>query len=90
MKTQPIDTHPELEDVYIEEIRQMTVAQKISRMSALTSAFMKRSKQKIHRANPKVSQDGLDVLFVKCHYGEELDTRFQIYLQQKKAKSEGG
>ena len=85
MKTQSIDTHPKAEEVQIHLIRQASVAQRIARMRSLTSSLMRLSKRAIRRANPGASQDELDVLFVKYHYGEELAFRFQAYLQQRKA-----
>lgn len=84
MKTQSIDTHPKAEEVQIRLIRQATVAQRIGKMRSLTSSLMGLSKRAIRRANPEASQDELDVLFVKYHYGEELAARFQAYLQQRK------
>lgn len=84
MKTQSIDTHPKAEEVQIQLIRQATVAQRIARMSALTASLMKLSKRAIRRANPEASQDELDVLFVKYHYGEVLAVRFQAYLYQRR------
>ena len=85
MKTQSIDTHPKAEEIQIQLIRQATVAQRIARMRSLTSSLMKLSKRAIRRANPEASQDELDILFVKYHYGEELAARFQAYLQQRKS-----
>lgn len=84
MKPQSIDTDPKAEAVQIQLIRQATVAQRIARMRALTSSLMRLSKRAIRRANPKASQEELDVLFVKYHYGEELAARFQTYLQRRK------
>ena len=84
MKTQSVDTHPEAEKVQIQLIRQASVTQRIIRMRSLTSSLMQLSKKAIRRANPRASQDELDVLFVKYHYGEELAVRFQAYLQQRK------
>ena len=84
MKTQSIDTHPKAEEVQIQLIRQASIGQRISRMNSLTSSLMKLSKRAIRRANPGASQDELDVLFVKYHYGEELAIRFQAYLQKRK------
>jgi hypothetical protein len=83
MKTQSIDTHPKAEEVQIQLIRQSSVGQRISRMSSLTSSLRKLSKRAIRRVNPGSSQDELDVLFVKYHYGEELAIRVQAYLQKR-------
>ena len=84
MKTQSLDTHPKAEEVQIQLIRQASVAQRIARMRSLTASLMRLSKRAIRRANPGISQEELDILFVKYHYGEELAARFQAYLQQRK------
>lgn len=84
MRTQSVDTHPKAEQVQIALIRQASVAQRIARMRSLTSSLMRLSKRAIRRANPELSPDELDVLFVRYHYGEDLAIRFQQYLHQRK------
>ncbi len=84
MRTQSIDTHPKVEQIQINLIRQASVAQRISKMRSLTSSLMRLSKRAIRRANPGLSPDELDVLFVRYHYGENLAIRFQRYLHQRK------
>lgn len=84
MKPQSLDTNLKAEAVQIQLICRVSVAQRIARMRALTASLMRLSKRAIRRANPEASQDELDVLFVKYHYGDALAARLQAYLQERK------
>ena len=83
MRTQSVDTHPKVEQIQIDLIRQTSVAQRISKMRSLTSSLMRLSKRAIRRANPGLSKEELDVLFVKYHYSEDLAVRLRKYLHQR-------
>lgn len=83
MKTQSADTHPKIEEIQIQLIRQASVAKRIERMRSLTKTILELSKNAIAAANPGLSERELDVLFVRNHYGDELADRFQAYLTRK-------
>ena len=84
MKTQSRDTHPKAEAVLIGLIRQASVAKRISRMRSLSRTILRLSKRAIAKANPGLSKQELDILFVKIHYGEDLANRLRTYLEHKK------
>jgi VIT1/CCC1 family predicted Fe2+/Mn2+ transporter len=84
MKTLSRDTHPKAEEVLIGLIRKASVAKRISRMHSLTRTILRLSKRAIAKANPGLSEQELNILFVKIHYGEDLANRLQKYLEQKK------
>lgn len=84
MKTLSRDTHPKAEEVLIGLIRKASVAKRISRMHSLTRTILRLSKRAIAKAHPGLSEQELNMLFVKIHYGEELANRLQTYLEHKK------
>ncbi len=83
MRTQSIDTHPKAEEVLIGLIRKATIAKRISRMRSLTRTILRLSKRAIAKANPGLSEQELNILFVRIHYGEDLANRLQKYLNQR-------
>jgi hypothetical protein len=52
MRTQSPDTSPEAEGVQIELLRNMTIAQRMSRVRSLTRTTIQLSRRAIHRAYP--------------------------------------
>ncbi len=85
MKTQSRDTHPKAEEVLIGLIRKASVAKRISRMRSLTRTILRLSKRAIAKVNPGLSEQELNMLFVKIHYGEDLANHLRTYLEQKKS-----
>lgn len=83
MKTLSRDTHPKAEEVLIGLIRKASVAKRISRMHSLTRTILRLSKRAIAKANPGLSEQELNLLFVKIHYGDELANRLHTYLEHK-------
>ena len=76
------DTHPEADKVQITLIREANTAKRIARLRSLSRTVVKLSRSAVKRANPDMSQQELDVLFVAYHYGEDLAARFRAYLIQ--------
>mgnify|MGYP006949819356 CR=1 FL=1 len=80
MITQSTDTHPEAERVLISLIRNISNHEKFNQTLSFSSSMIKLSKRAISRANPELSKDEKNILFVKYHYGNELADKLRKYL----------
>lgn len=83
MRTQSIDTHPEIEKVQIALLRKATLARRFEIVRSLSQTTIELSRRAIQRANPTFSQREVDLAFVAYHYGEELAERLRRYLEQR-------
>jgi hypothetical protein len=83
----PNDTHPDVERLQIELLRQLSVAKRLAIMHSLSQTAVFLSRRAIQRANPGLSQTELGILFVRYHYGDELADKVQHYLEQRKNES---
>lgn len=72
MITQLMDTNPEVERVLISLLRKLNTTQKFEQVISFSSSILKLSKKAIQRANPNLSEEEKNILFVKYHYGIEL------------------
>lgn len=66
------DTHPEAEAVLLDLLRQAGVAKRASMLWSLTSMAVSASRRAIKQANPQLSHQELDLLFVELNYGRQL------------------
>ena len=83
MVTQSRDTNPEVEKFLISLLRKASITQKLDQVLTFSSSILNLSKRAISRANPDLSEQEKDILFVKYHYGKELADKLQTYLEQK-------
>jgi hypothetical protein len=74
------DTHPAIERKWIEMLRAAGPSRRIAMACAQTDQSVVLSKSAIKRANPKLSDQDLDLLFIELHYGRELAQRVQSEL----------
>ncbi len=81
------DTHPDIERVHIEMLRQAGATRRSQIRSDLTCAAMRRAKAGIARAHPEMKQQELDLLFVRVHYGRDLADRVQLFLDARAAEA---
>ena len=81
------DTHPDAERVQIELIRKASVAERIRRMRSLTTVATKLSRRAIAEANPDVSRQEVDLMWVELHYGKELAEGLRKYRNERKGCS---
>ena len=79
----PSDTHPEAERVQIELSRQMTGAQRIAQMRSQTAFVVGLSRQAIARANPQLSEQEVNLLWVENTYGRDIAKRLRDYLETR-------
>ena len=83
MVTQSIDTDPAVEAIQIKLLQQASFAKRFNIMSSLTQTTRQLSFRAIQRANPTLTKQEIDLLFVAYHYGSELAERLRIYLEQR-------
>lgn len=83
MRTQSVDTNPKVEKFQISLIRQASIAKRIARMRSLSQTVVQLSRRAIMRANPGLSEQELNLIFVSYHYGTELADRLRKYLDRK-------
>jgi hypothetical protein len=84
MKTQSPDTHPDAERVQIELLRRATIAQRFHLVRSLTATTRRLAWQAIREANPGASDQEVDLLFVRVHYGPDLADRLRAFLAQRR------
>ena len=82
MTTQSVDTNPEVERVLISLIRKLTMNEKLNRTLNFSSSIINLSKRAIARANPELSEDERNLLFVEYHYGVELANKLRSFQEQ--------
>lgn len=80
MFTQSRDTHPEIERVQIELLRQATPERRLTLGLSLSEEAIEIARQAITRAHPLASEQERDLLFVEVTYGKELVDRVRHYL----------
>ena len=61
MKTQSIDTHPEVEKIQISLLRKESTAQKFSRVRSLSNTALQLSRRAVARANKNRSPIGVSL-----------------------------
>ncbi len=82
MKTQSIDTRLEAESVLISLHRKASTAKKFAQIRSLSQTTLQLSRRAIARANKDLTDKQIDILFVSNHYGKEIATNFENYLNR--------
>lgn len=80
--TQSTDTNPEVERVLISLLRKISVEEKLNRTLRFSSSIINLSKRAISRANPDLSEDEKNLLFVEYHYGANLANKLRSFKEQ--------
>ena len=80
MRTQSMDTHPEIERIQIELIRKASPAKLFGIVRSLSQSMIQASKRNIRELHPEVSEKELAFILVELYYGEELAQRMQQHL----------
>ena len=83
MITQSPDTHPDAEKVLISLLRNLSVAQRISRVRSLSERTVLLSRRAISRANPDLNEREQIVKIIAYHYGEKLADRLAAYIRNR-------
>ena len=82
MRTQSTDTRIEVEKVLISLLRKASTAKKFSQIRSLSQTTFQLSRRAIARANKELSERQIDILFVSNHYGKEIATDLENYLDK--------
>jgi len=77
------DTSPEAEQVQIELLRRATNAERLGLALSMTDLAIGLARRAIARANPGLSQQELDLIYLEVHYGRELARRVRDYLKER-------
>jgi hypothetical protein len=76
------DTQPEADQVQLDLIRKMTIAERLARAAAWSRMAIDLSRQGLARENPGLDKRELDLLWVKQQYGKDLAARLRQYLEE--------
>jgi hypothetical protein len=82
MRTQSRDTRLEAEEVLISLLRKASVARKFAQIRSLSQTTLQLSRRAIARTNKELSERQIDILFVSNHYGKEIATDLENYLNR--------
>jgi hypothetical protein len=77
------DTNSEAEKVQIDLLRKATNAQRLAMALSMTDLAIRLARRAIARANPGLSQQDLDLIYLEVHYGRELADRVREYLKDR-------
>lgn len=77
------DTSPEAERVQIELLRKATPARRVAMMRSMSAMVIGLSRRALERANPGLSREEIDLLFVKQNYGRELAEELRRYFSER-------
>ena len=80
--TQSTDTNPEVERIYVSLLRNISVHDRLVRTLSFSSSIIDLSKRAISRANPDLSEQEKNILFVEYHYGVELAKKLRSFLNE--------
>jgi hypothetical protein len=83
MRTQSVDTNPEVEKVQVELLRKLAVRERLKLGDKWSKAVMQMTWSALRRANPEAAEDELDLIFVESLYGKTLADRLRAYLQDR-------
>ena len=72
MRTQSIDTSPEVERIQIELIRQASITKRFALMESMTDFVTQLAKQEIRRNSPDISEQEIMLTLFARQYGQPL------------------
>lgn len=82
MKTQSIDTHPQIEKIQISLLKRQSTAQKFAQVCSLSQTTIQLSKRAIARKNKNLDEMQVNLLFIGYQYGEDVAARVKKYLNR--------
>lgn len=77
------DTTAEAEQVQLQLFRRASMAERLGLALALSTTAIQLSRRAIARANPRASDQQLDLIFIELHYGPRLAHGVRERLQQR-------
>lgn len=78
----PIDTNPKIREKQISLIRQLTVAERISRLRSFSETIIRLSRRAVARINPALSKEELCCKIVAYYYVNNLSDRLYKYMNR--------
>ncbi len=84
MKTQSRDTNKKTERKLISLLQNQSRAEKFSKVRSLTETTINLSKRAIKRANKKLNDKQINLLFIEYNYGKDLAEKVKKYLERNK------
>ena len=82
MKTQSIDTHPQIEKIQISLLKKQSTAKKFAQVCSLSETTIHLSKRALARNNQDIDDKELNLLFISYQYGNELADRVNEFLNR--------
>ena len=79
------DTHPEAEEFQILMLQKASFAKRASITISLSETVIRLARRAISRANPGLSEEELNLIFIANNYGSDLAKRLSNYLKQRRA-----
>lgn len=86
MRTQSMDTSPEMERVQIELIRKASPAKLFGIVRSFSQTLIWASRKQIQQLHPDASEEELKYIFIELPYGKELADRVQAYDKKRSTK----
>lgn len=83
MKTQSKDTDPVTEKFLIKLMQGKSIQEKFESAVSLSSLTISLSKRAIKRANADKTQDELDIIFLRLHYGDTIADNYEKFKSDK-------
>ena len=83
MKPQSIDTDPRAEAVQIALLQKAGPVKRAALMRSLSHTLIRLSRRNLRELHPELSEQDLNVLFVRQCYGDEPADRLQVYLSRR-------
>lgn len=82
MKTQSIDTEFVAEKVQIKLLREKSVSEKLELIRSLSIMAIELSKMAIARTNKSLTEEEIDLLYIKYNFGQELADNVENYIKR--------
>lgn len=82
MKTQSIDTHPEIEKIQISILKKESIAKKFSHVRSLSETTIRLAKRGIARTNKNLNEKQINLLFINYMYGKDMAFKVEKYLEE--------
>lgn len=77
------DTSPDAERFLMERWRELTPAERIERVWAMTRTVMAMQRDALRRANPSLSERELALLIIRTNYGADLAARVDEHMRKQ-------
>jgi hypothetical protein len=83
MKTQSIDTHPQIERIQISLLKKQSMEKKFAQVCSLSQTTIQLSKRAIARVNQNLDDKQINLLFIAYQYGKDIAVCVEEYLNRR-------